>query len=33
LPNQSIIAQVLKHRPLRIAKTLCRIFLTKLSIN
>lgn len=33
LPNQSIIAQVLKHRPLRIAKTLCRIFLMKLSIN
>lgn len=33
LPNQAIVAQVLEHRPLRIAKTLCRIFLTKLSIN
>jgi hypothetical protein len=33
LPNQAIVAQVLEHRPLRIAKTLCRIFLTKSSIN
>lgn len=33
LPNQSVIAQVLEHRPLRIAETFCRIFLTKLSIN
>ena len=33
LPNQAIIAQVFEHRPLRIAKTLCRIFLTKSSIN
>jgi hypothetical protein len=32
LPNQAIVAQVFEHRPLRIAKTLCRIFLTKSSI-
>jgi hypothetical protein len=33
LPNQAIVAQVLEHRPLCIAKTLCRIFLTKSSIK
>jgi hypothetical protein len=33
LPNQAVVTQVLEHRPLRIAKTLCRIFLMKSSIN
>jgi hypothetical protein len=31
LPNQAIVAQVLEHRPLRIAKAPCRIFLTKIA--
>ncbi len=33
LPNQAIVTQVLQHLPLCVTKALCRIFLTKSSIN